>query len=413
MDMTTATPEVVKVSVKKCKKCQVEKPVTEFSRHPETRDKRDQRCKACVKLVKQNKDRVLKPRELDVVPTDATCREWQGGKKKGSIISKGDGLFIASVANKKSKSFRLHDYDMDESRLRDAANVFLYQKSLELGLTSNRYKIIFDQEERGDSSSSAHPLPKYLIVQLSKGFVMLCDYCQLDFIKSHHMCVSVSGGKNEHKSHYAVYLMEDGKISTFHKAITGYEMTDHIDRYPMDNRLCNLRETNAQENNRNRNNFFEPKKKVNTGVDFDAERELWNAWVEVHGKIESKTFLVGTYSSYQEGKLDAHKWVKERVDKSTTHPVTGVVFDEVNMVFRSRIRIRDKQLEQRFSVTKLGHDTAREMAIAWRTDMAKATENHVSRPDETPVHSHPDYQRLRCEFEDIMVAHADGYQWKS
>ncbi|NDE15894.1 AP2 domain-containing protein [bacterium] len=404
METTTATENALTAaSVKKCKKCEVEKGVVEFSHHSGTRDKLDPRCKACVRLVRKNEDRVLKPRELDVMPTDATCREWQGGKKKGTIINKGDGLFMARVVNKKNRSFRLRDYDMDESRLKHAANSFLYETSLELGLTSNRYKIIFDE---------AGPTPQYLLVELSKNFVMLCDYDQLDFVKSHHLCVSVSGGKNPHKSHYAVYLAEDGKMSTFHKAITGFEMTDHINRYPMDNRRCNLRETNATDNNGNRTNYCQPTEQINTSVDFDAQREVWNARAEVNGKTKQVTFSLKTYS-YEEGKLRAHKWVQEMSDKSTTHPMTGVVFDGVNMVFRSRIRVGDQQLERRFSVTKLGHDTAREMAVAWRTDMAKATDNHVSRPDEIPVHSHPDYPHLRSDFERIMLAHAGGLQWKS
>lgn len=406
-DGTTIAPVATTTVVKKCKKCELEKPVSAFSRHSDTRDKLDQRCKACVRLVKQNKDRVLKPRELDILPTDATSGEWQGGKKKGTIVRKGDGLFIASVANKKSKSFRLCDYDMDEGRLREAANGFLYEKSLELGLTSNRYKIIFDEK-----TDDGHPTPQYLIVQLSKNFVMLCDYDQLDFVKGHHLCVSASGGKNEHKSHYAMYMKQDGKLSSVHKGITGFEMTDYIDRYPLDNRFQNLRPTNATENNRNRTNYFEAREKeVKTRLNFDVEREIWNASVELDGKIERSTFSVETFG-YSEGKVHAQKWVKNIIKKLSTHPMTGVVLDETNQVFRSRIRVRDKQLERRFSITKLGHETAREMAIAWRTDMATVTDNHVSRPDETPVHSHPDYQRLRSEFEDIMVAHADGYKWK-
>ena len=84
---------------KTCIKCQEEKPIDQFSKHSGTRDKLDQRCKPCVKLAKLNPDRPMKPRELDIQETDITSTSWQGGKKKGSILDKGNGLFIATVAN--------------------------------------------------------------------------------------------------------------------------------------------------------------------------------------------------------------------------------------------------------------------------------------------------------------------------
>lgn len=390
------------MATKICKTCGAEKSVQEFSRHADTRDKLDQRCKACVRAVKTNPDRILKPRELDILETDISCRDWQGGKKKGSITNRGDGLFIASVANKKSRSFRLKDFDMDESRLRKEAHRFLYATSLELGLTTNRYKIIFHKDTDE---------PQYLLVQLSKNYVMLCDYDQLELIKTHHLFVSLSGGTNKHKSHYAG-LLEDGKNVPFHKAITGFEMTDHINRYTMDNRRCNLRETNALDNNRNRTNYYSVQQKIDHGIRFDAENEIWNAYVILDHEPLLKSFPLNDHTRYEDAKNLAYEWCKQMIGKSESHPITGVIIDTTYTHFRSRIRIKNEQFEQRFSISKYGYDTAKQMAIDWRTEMAQKTDNYVSRPDEIATNRHTDFDRLRSEFEDIMTLHAGGMKWK-
>jgi len=285
-DNTGNTDNVV--LMKTCRSCGVEKSISEYSKHSATRDKLDARCKECVRLVKKNKDRELKPRQRDEMETDDQCNDWQGGKKKGTILRKGDGLFMACVCNKKSKCFRLEQFDMDETKLRESANQFLYRTSLELGYTTNQYKIIFHPETR---------LPQYLLVQLSKEFVMLCDYDQLNVVKQHHLFVNMCGSKNKHRSHY-VGLQDDHtetpKVVPFHKFITGYQVTDHINRYPMDNRRCNLRETSILENNRNRTNYYEPSrsKTISRNVSFDPKKEIWNVSVVMDQQIKKKSFPI-------------------------------------------------------------------------------------------------------------------------
>ena len=44
----------------------------------------------------------------------------------------------------------------------------------------------------------------------------------------------------------------DSNNILFHKYITGYDMTDHIDRNPLNNKLSNLRETTNKLNSNNR-----------------------------------------------------------------------------------------------------------------------------------------------------------------
>lgn len=117
---------------------------------------------------------------LDTIKTDIKNKYWQGGKKKGSILDYGNGLFFAMIANKCLKSFQLQNY-MNESKLRESAERFLYTKSLELGIVTNRYKIILHKDTN---------YPQYLLVQLSKNYVMLCDYDQLEIIKKYHFFIT-------------------------------------------------------------------------------------------------------------------------------------------------------------------------------------------------------------------------------
>jgi len=92
--------------------------------------------------------------------------------------------------------------------------------------------------------------------------------------------------------------------------------------------------------------------------------------------------------------------------------MTGVTFDIKNHTFRSRIRIHNCQKEERFSVSKFGFDVAKQLAIDWRLKMAQETDNFVSKPHESMTPRHPDYDRLKSEFEEIMLKHAQGWKWK-
>jgi hypothetical protein len=222
--------------------------------------------------------------------------------------------------------------------------------------------------------------------------------------------VTISGGTNKNRSHYVAYV-ENNKNVPFHKGITGFEMTDHINRYPMDNRRCNLRETNAVYNNRNRMNYHSEENNIQTSIQFDTEHEIWNACMTIDGIMKMKSFPIHQID-YEKAKYNAHQWCEETIDKYKKNPITGVTFAKEENNFRSRIRVNNEQFEQRFSVSQYGYDVAKQMAIDWRTEMAQKTDNYVSRPNETMTHRHPDFDKLRSEFENIMIEHATGLQWK-
>jgi hypothetical protein len=273
---------------KQCRKCEQELPIIEFSKHSGTKDKLDNRCKSCVKKVKKNVERERKPYELDILETDITNENWQGGKKQGCCLKELNDHY--------ELVFKNYPNIKVEKNLPNAT-LFLYDKASEYGLVKNRYKIIYDEITKE---------PKYLIVQLSKNFVTLCDYDQLEFIKSHSLFVTISGGKNLHKKHYCAFLNDDKNIS-FHKHISGFDMTDHINKYSMDNRKCNLRKATYTENNRNRTNYNENSNM--TGITFSSRDESWRGRIKINNIEYKKEFSVSVYG-YEEAKKRAIEYRK-------------------------------------------------------------------------------------------------------
>ena len=198
---------------KTCSKCNIEKTLDKFSKDSSTKDKLERRCKECVKKVKQNKDRKRQPYEKDLIETDITNLDWQGGKLSGSF-SENNNSFSVRI-NKKTKTFNINNFTNKEECLK-AAKEYRQNISDELKLIKNKYKIIFKNNQ-----------PKYLIVQLSKNYITLCDYNQLDLIKNHNIFVSKGGG--EKSKQYCMYQNGD-KTYRFHGKVSGFDMVDHIDK---------------------------------------------------------------------------------------------------------------------------------------------------------------------------------------
>lgn len=328
---------------KTCNKCNTEKSIDNFSKHSGTKDKFDNRCKKCVKNIKENKNREKRPSEKDLVETNLTNTNWQGGKYSGSIFERivknkdtENKVFIVAVGGKQ-KTFNPKNFKNEEECLKESEK-YKKEQSDALKLTSNKYKIIFENSQ-----------PKYLIVQLTKKYVTLCNYSQLEFIKNNNLFVSKSGDKNSKQ--YCAYQTETS-IKGFHGYITGYEMVDHINRYALDNRIYNLRKTTHTENNKNATNT-------------------------------NKTSLI-----------------------------TGVTFNSKDEAWRGRIKINGKEHNKQFSIKFHGYEEAKQMAITWRQEQAKLTDNFVNKTQEKDLNKHPEFDKLKKEYEEIMQNYCDGFKWK-
>jgi len=300
-----------------CRTCSLEKLITEYNYSSKVLGTLDGRCKECVKTMKNNKNKTKMPRELDIWETDIFCTTWQGGKASGTILQKNNKYEVR--VNRKSKT--CDTIEMALVTKREMSNTS--------GLTRNQYKII---------NNKITQEPEYLLVKLSKEQVMVCDYIQLSFIKNNNLCVSKSG-TNKNAQYYAMVSIGD-KVERFHNIITGFDMVDHINRQPMDNRLCNLRESSYTENNRNRANT-----KNSSGV-------------------------------------------------------TGVRYVEKDHAVQARIKIDNKEHSKNFSINKYGVDEALEKALEWRNEMAEKTNNFNSRNNEQ-TYKHPDFDRLLQEYTEL------------
>lgn len=221
----------------KCVKCEQDKEEEEFNA-TEKKKRSGARCRPCMNEYKNIPEDQKKPRELDITPTDVTSKDWQGGKYKGTIIEKPD-VFFARIGGIQ-KSFNFKGKEDQKEEIKNDAIKWKNEKCDEFGLTTNKYKLIFDINKQ----------PQYIVVQLSKNYVTLVDYDMLDFVKGNNLCVTKSS--RETSRQYAMYVNKESKNRPVHGYISGAEMTDHINGYPMDNRKINLQATNHSENNKNR-----------------------------------------------------------------------------------------------------------------------------------------------------------------
>lgn len=266
-----------------CKKCQLALPLENFSKHSGTKDKLDQRCKTCVNKTKQERKRKNATEtftEYPIYTLDLESREWQAGKYAGSVLQRIDNSsnaeryevrIVIDGSKKLSKSFAFSKYESPE-HAKMAAEEFQRQKSDELGLTRNKIRVIDNQT---------------IEVQLTKGYVMKTDLQYHEICQRYNMYSSKSGSEN---SEYYAYFDMKLVCTRFHKHITGFEMTDHINRNPMDNRMCNLRSTNHKMNNNNRG--------MNKKCDPDHIMGIrlmdgyWEARIKQDDKEYSKTFSI-------------------------------------------------------------------------------------------------------------------------
>lgn len=227
------TPE----DYKTCHKCNETLPKSEFSKHPSTKDKLDNRCKTCAELAKENATHE-NPRELDLDPPNLNNPDWQGGKYQGTIFKRTNEDVYTVRVDDKYQTFNPATYGSDAIAYA-MARQWRKEMSDTLRLTKNRYKII-----------KVDNVATYVIVQLSHNYVALVGFNHLDFIREHTLCAGKSG--NENGKYYCFYTNTDTTVDALHQYITNADMTDHISRYPLDNRDNNLRSATYSLNNKNR-----------------------------------------------------------------------------------------------------------------------------------------------------------------
>ena len=159
-----------------------------------------------------------------------------------------------------SKSFALSGYDQSEEAASAAALEYGRKWSDEHGHTRNQVRRLPDGVFWKDDPNNFPATHNTLEVKIDDEHTMLIDADDLETVEQHALCKS----RNGHSSakHYAMFSFkgtrEERKSHTkeftkgVHNYLTGFEMVDHLNRNPMDNRRCNLRDVTHKENNNNR-----------------------------------------------------------------------------------------------------------------------------------------------------------------
>ena len=268
---------------KQCRICNNILPVTSFNKHSGTKDKLDGRCKECMKECKK-KSKLNEEKKYLVYPLDLTNPDWQVGKPVGSILQRVDAKsgskryevrIPLGNGTLKSKSFAFSD-DETEIQAKQKAEQWLHQFCNENELTKNRIRVIDENT---------------IEVQLTQGKIMKTDIQFVNICQEHCICVTKSS--NQTSEYYASISIKN-QLVYFHKHITGNAMTDHMNRDPMDNRLCNLQATTHKLNNNNRG----MNKKYNNdpdhvlGVRYVEKDQAWQARIKQNGKEYTKSFSV-------------------------------------------------------------------------------------------------------------------------
>jgi len=286
-----------------CKICKEDKEMKYFSKNKDTKNKTDSRCKSC--MIKYRKDRrtIEKEKELfkninngeylDKTPPNINNKDWQGGKYKGTVIKREkENAYRASI-NGYYKQYNIEVHG--EKKAKIMAFKWKKEKSDELLETKNKYKIIFDGIK-----------PMYAVVQLSKQFVTIVDYDDLNKIRK--LNINLNQKIDNHVTKHAVCTLKGNNI-LLHRLLMGlvddYDgktVVDHINRYSLDNRKENLRITTYNENNKNRNKVKE------TRLSRNNDTKMYKATIEYSPKIGYCDEIV----EYFKLRKDATRWIDDK-----------------------------------------------------------------------------------------------------
>ena len=132
---------------------------------------------------------------------------------------------------------------------------------------------------------------------------------------------TIAGGIGKHKSSGYVEINIHSYLDKSHRLAWLYmtgewpkEQVDHINRVRHDNRWCNLRESNARENMKNKN-LYTSNTSGQAGVTWHKRVKMWQARISV----DTKRMHLGYYDDKEEAAkvyLDA-KAKLHNLDKST------------------------------------------------------------------------------------------------
>ena len=273
------------------------------------------------------------------MPKKQKATEWLGGKQVGTVFQRRNQKNWTAVLTLKKSDTDNEDSKKDKKvskvfKTEQDGWDFIEKQIKEYNIyKKNRYRIVDG---------------KYMIVQLSKNYVMLTDLDYKDAIDKYPLFVARSGSKNA--KNYAS-MMVGKKQVPFHQFILGTTYGDHLDRHPLDNRRENLRHSNHTINMANR--------------------------------TSDRGELVGIRL------VDCHSNHRD-------FPNVGY--------WEARIKCDGTEISSRYSNKEYGCEKAKRMAINWRKKAIEGTYILSGELRDRP-------KELNDEFISIMTKYSDGFLW--
>lgn len=224
--------------------------------------------------------------------SDLPKNMWILGKPRGTIFKiAGENAYTARVVERNGKS---HSCTFDPAKYKksknpdedahNAAKKWKCETSYKLGATKNMIKILNDE---------------YMVVKLSKNKTMVTDIMFIDVVQQISLFVTKSSNINA--KYYASYSYKNDndikKNYMFHRLLTGFTLTDHLNRDPLDNRLINLRFSTYSDNNKNKefmNEFYCIKKKYD---DAGKKVKSYSFKTKIEKKDFEKTFSTAVHGT--------------------------------------------------------------------------------------------------------------------
>ena len=275
-------------------------------------------------------DSIKLPQSLDDISYD-----WCLGKPAGYLLTKppkiggskhGSVQYRCSVNKKQHAKMFSMTNKINEEAATQLAIDYGIQWSKDNGHTRNMIRRLHDGIHWKGYHKNLPLTNNTLEIYIDEDNSMLIDFEDLHYVQAHTICKRKASKDNA--PYYAMFSFKgtrEEKINkdkefckNVHNFITGYTMVDHINRNPMDNRRCNLHDTNHKENNNNRTCLssgmaFAPEhiEKV-PGVRFvhDRYQGAWQARIKQDDVEHTRSYSVKQYG-YDEACLMAVNARKE------------------------------------------------------------------------------------------------------
>lgn len=150
--------------------------------------------------------------------------------------------------------------------------------------------------------------------------VVLVDEADFVWLNQWRWCLSRHGTrKPHHKPQLKAVrnvILPDGRhtMLSMHRQIAGFPVSavDHINGNPLDNRRTNLRLVTPSQNQQNRHGVRVDSTTNLRGVSFDARRQRFRAYAQLHGKFHH----IGYFLTAEQAGQAASNWRQKHMTHS-------------------------------------------------------------------------------------------------